>query len=150
MDRLESPIYFDTNVFIYSIEGHEDYAALLEQIFNQIFEDKLDVFTSELTLAECLVKPVKDNNDEAIQQYEIHIQDNSALTVKPVTRNILKRSAHVRSELGLKLPDAIHMATAIEQGCKTFITNDRKLKAPEGMKQIYLKDLLDSDTPQNS
>lgn len=142
MDRLESPIYFDTNVFIYSIEGHEEYSDLLEKLFSQIFEERLEVFTSELTLAECLVKPIKDKNDEAVQQYEAHIQDNSILTVKPVTRGILKRSAHVRNELNLKLPDAIHMATAIEKGCKTFITNDRKLKAPEGMKQVYLKDLL--------
>jgi len=36
------------------------------------------------------------------------------------------------------------MATSIDQECKTFITNDRKLKAPEGMERIYIKDLLSS------
>lgn len=66
------------------------------------------------------------------------------LKVKSVSRNILINSAGTRNKLGLKLPDAIHMATSIDQECKTFITNDRKLKAPEGMERIYIKDLLSS------
>lgn len=142
MDELKGPVYFDTNVFIYSIEGHEDYAPVLSALFGQIFDRGLEVFTSELTLAECLVKPAKDKNDAAVQQYEDHIKTNAVMAVIPVTRGILRNSAYVRSELGLKLPDAIHMATAIERGCKTFITNDLKLRTPAGMRQIYLKDLL--------
>lgn len=65
-----------------------------------------------MTLAECLVKPVKDGNHEVIQQFENHIQNSSMLGVKPVTRGILKGSTYTRSQLNLKLPDAIHMATA--------------------------------------
>ena len=149
MDTLNGPVYFDTNVFIYALDGHEDYALVLEQLFGIIFDKGLQVITSELTLAECLVKPVKDGNHEAVQQFENHIQNSSTLTVKPVTRGILKGAAYVRSQLSLKLPDAIHMATAIEHGCKTFITNDKKLKAPDGMVQIYLG-ALKSDMPDNT
>lgn len=141
MDTLEGPVYFDTNVFIYALDGHEDYAPVLERLFSTIFDKGLEVITSELTLAECLVKPVKDGNDEAVQQFENHIQNSSMLAVKPVTRGILKSSAYARSQLNLKLPDAIHMATAIEYGCRTFITNDRKLRTPDGMVQIYLNAL---------
>lgn len=143
MDTLEGPIYFDTNVFIYSIEAHDDYLPVINRLFKQIYDQKIQVVTSEITLAECLVKPVKDGNEEAIQHYENSIKNNDMLLVKPITRSILKQSAYVRNELRLKLPDAIHMATAIDQGCKLFITNDKKLKAPSGMKQIYLKELLD-------
>lgn len=139
MDTLEGPVYFDTNVFIYALDGHEDYAPVLERLFSTISDKGLEVITSELTLAECLVKPVKDGNHEAVQQFENHIQNSSMLGVKPVTRRILKGSAYAWSQLNLKLPDAIHMATAIEHGCKTFITNDRRLTTPDGMVQIYLK-----------
>ena len=149
MDTLNGPVYFDTNVFIYALDGHEDYAPVLEQLFGIIFDKGLQVITSELTLAECLVKPVKDSNQEAVQQFENHIQNSGTLTVKPVTRGILKGSAYARSQLSLKLPDAIHMATAIEHGCKTFITNDKKLKAPDGMVQVYL-DALKSDMLANT
>lgn len=151
IESIKGPVYFDTNVFIYSLDGYEEYYGLLKTIFSHIAENHLLVVTSELTLAECLVKPVKDENKEATKQFEQYIQTSEIMKVKPVSRGILRQSANVRAEQGLKLPDAIHMATAIDQCCKTFITNDKKLKSrtPEGMQQIYLKALLDLDEENN-
>jgi predicted nucleic acid-binding protein len=91
-----------------------------------------------------LVKPIKDENQEAIEQYKKHIQTSDFLKVKPVSREILINSASLRNQLGLKLPDAIHMATAINQDCKTFVTNDQKLRVPEGMQRLYLKEVLNN------
>lgn len=148
---IKGPVYFDTNVFIYSTDGYEEYLDLLKAIFEHIAENQLLVITSELSLAECLVKPVKDDNKEAITQFEQHMQTSSSMKVKAVSRGILRQSASVRAEMGLKLPDAIHMATAIDQDCKTFISNDKKLKskAPEDMQQIYLKTLLTAEETIN-
>lgn len=142
MDRLKPPLYFDTNIFIYTIEGHEHYLNLLEQLFNFVFENELIVVTSELTLAECLVKPIKDGNKKAIDTFTTHIRSNDVLKVKSISRKILVDSATIRAELNLKLPDAIHVATAIDQDCKTFITNDKKLSVPGGIQSVYLEDLL--------
>ena len=142
MDISKGPIYFDTNVFIYSIEGHEEYYGWLAALFEYVSEQNIQIVTSELTLAECLVKPVKDGNTLAINAYKNHIKSNELMVVKTVSREIIIRSATVRSELGLKLPDAIHMATAMHQNCKTFVTNDRKLITPKGMDRIYLKDVI--------
>ena len=141
MEIIEAPIYFDTNIFIYAIDGHEEYYDLLMGFFSYIEGDHLLVVTSELALAECLVKPEKDNNHVAIEIYKQHIRSSERLKVKSVSRKILIDSASVRVQWGLKLPDAIHMATAIDQGCKTFVTNDKKLRSPDGMQRIDLNDL---------
>lgn len=141
MEIIASPVYLDTNIFIYSMEGHENYHDVLMDLFNHIEKHELKVITSELTLAECLVKPQKDKNSAAIEQYKTHITTNHRLTVKAVTRKILIDSAQVRSQLGLKLPDAIHMATALDQGCKTFITNDKNLRSPKNIIRMTLEDL---------
>ena len=61
------------------------------------------------------------------------------MTVVPVTRDILRDAAHVRGELGMKLPDAIHVATARERECKVFITNDKGIRLPDGMRRFLLK-----------
>lgn len=143
MDIIKSPVYFDTNVFIYAIDGHDAYYDLLLRLFDYIEVNNLQIVTSELTLAECLVKPEKDDNTAAIATYKQHIRTSDRLKVKSVSRHILIASAQVRNQLGLKLPDAIHMATAIEQECKTFITNDRKLRSPEGMQRLDIKALKD-------
>lgn len=52
----------------------------------------------------------------------------------------LIRSAHIKNELNLKLPDAIHMATAIEHKCLTFVSNDQKLRAPDSMFKLSIGD----------
>ena len=74
MEIIKSPVYFDTNIFIYAIDGYEEYQALLQNIFEYISKNKMLVITSELTLAECLVKPMKDNNQEAVEQFKNHIK----------------------------------------------------------------------------
>jgi len=144
MEVIKAPVYFDTNVFIYIIDGYEEYQELLSSLLHYIAKNNILVITSELTLAECLVKPIKDGNQEAIEQFKKHIQTSDFLKVKSVSREILINSANIRNQLGLKLPDAIHIATAINQDCKTFVTNDQKLRVPEGMQRLYLKELLNN------
>jgi len=139
---IKGPVYFDTNVFIYAIEGHETYHEWINELFQFIANEQIIVVTSELTLAECLVKPFKDNNQAAINGFKEHIVNSEALRVCPVSKDILIRSASVRNELNLKLPDAIHMATAIENGCLTFISNDQKLKTPTEMLKVQLGELI--------
>lgn len=142
MEIKKAPLYFDTNFFIYMLEGHEDYREALKSILDFKDQHKLITFTSEITLAECLVKPFNDRNTEAVTIYEDHLKTSQSLKVKSVSRRILREAARLRGVLGLKLPDAIHVATASENECKTFVTNDKKLRVPEGMERIYLRDLL--------
>ena len=59
-----SRLYFDTNVFIYATEGTGRRKQSLGNFFSLIEEKNGVIVTSELTLAECLVKPKKDRNDE--------------------------------------------------------------------------------------
>jgi predicted nucleic acid-binding protein len=53
--------------------------------------------------------------------------------VIPIDRSILVDAAHYRARLGIKLPDAIHVATAVAAGCEIFLSNDRKIITPAGM-----------------
>ena len=138
MGMMKGPIYFDTNVFIYAIEGHESHYQWLNELFQYIASNQMKVITSELTLAECLVKPIKDNNQAAVDGFKRHLQSSDSMQMCQVTREILMRSAQVRCELSLKLPDAIHMATAIEHTCQVFVSHDKKLKAPDGMLKLSM------------
>lgn len=140
MGMIKGPIYFDTNVFIYAIEGHESYYQWISELFEYIASNQIKVITSELTLAECLVKPIKDGNQAAIEGFKRHLQSNESIQMCQIAREILIRSAQVRSELSLKLPDAIHVATAIEHACQVFVSHDKKLKAPDSMLKLSIGD----------
>ncbi len=99
------------------------------------FEKGWRFISSELTLAEVLTKPIADakltGNWALVDAYRFSIQDKANLqTIVPVSRAVLDMAADVRSENGsLRLPDAIHLATALSEACSVFVTNDLRFAA---------------------
>jgi predicted nucleic acid-binding protein len=61
------------------------------------------------------------------------------LAVVPIERSILIEAAKLQAELKLRLPDGIHIATAVATDCSTVLSNDRRLQAPPGIKLVRLK-----------
>lgn len=63
-------IYFDTNIFIYFVEQYnENERSFLQKIINQN-----EIFTSELTFAECLInkkQEIKDKYEQLIYNEQI-------------------------------------------------------------------------------
>ncbi len=137
-------VYLDTNIFIYAVEGYAEFQDLLNELFEAFDNRNLKAITSELTLAEVLVKPLIDNNTGVCLAYENAIQNSPVLEVIPINRKILIESARLRTIINLRLPDAIHGATAILNGCETFLTNDKRLEVISGINVVILSDLLSS------
>lgn len=127
MTSLSGPlIYLDTNILIQLFEsGYEDRKI----IRGLIAAAKSKSFvTSELTLAESLVEPLRNRDVQLVNLYENWTISNQVLEVVPVQREILRHAAILRAQRrSLKLPDAIHLATALEAGCDVFLTNEKRL-----------------------
>ncbi len=136
-----SKVYFDTNVFIYAIEDHVGYHDQIFQLFQHLHERNCKIVSSEITYAECLVKPLKEQDEESIRNYEKRLVDSKLIQLVPVTLAVLRHAAIFRAHYSTKLPDAIHVATAIEAGCSYLISNDRKLPVIEGLEFIFLRDI---------
>jgi len=124
------------------VEGYAQFQAELNELFEAFDEGHLKAITSELTLAEVLVKPLIDNNSRVSSAYQNAIQNSQVLEVVPINRTILIESARLRSTTNLRLPDAIHAATAMLSGCETFLTNDKRLEALSGIEVLVLSNLL--------
>jgi predicted nucleic acid-binding protein len=128
-------------VFIYAVEGLAPFATPLAALFSRFDSGQLHAVTSELTVAEVLVKPLRDGNATLCDAFERMLRTSGALTMVPVSRSILAHAAAVRATSSLKLPDAIHAATAMEQTCTTFLTNDRLFTTLTGLPVLHLPDL---------
>ncbi len=137
-------LYVDTNILIYAVEGARPEAlALLEAVDAGV----IAVVTSELTLAEVLVAPLRNGQQDIAATYEalLGCDESGRLDVVPVSRTVLMESARLRATVGGKLPDAIHVATALTEGCGFLLTEDRLLVVPDNLRKLTLEDLTEGE-----
>lgn len=129
MDSIRR-LYVDSNIFIYVFESEDQRAEQLREIFS--IEPKGDtrfLATSELTLAEAVTGAYPKSDESLIEIYGNWTVSNTYLEVGPIQRDILWGAAILRSNHdALKLPDAIHLATAFAFNCSHFLTGDKRLR----------------------
>jgi predicted nucleic acid-binding protein len=125
----ETRLYLDANVFIYAIEGSTDISNPLRELFD-LFRSRRGIgVTSELTLAEVLPRA----GGVQRRSYLDLILWSRIFDLHPISRDILIETAEYRRTARMpKLPDAIHVVTAIRAGCRTILSADSRLRLPEG------------------
>ncbi len=134
-------IYLDTSAIIYSVERNEPYLTLLAPVWQQAEAGQFVVVCSELAVAEALVRPIREGNEDLEAAFRAVFSAPEVQLVS-ATREIWEDTARLRAETGLKTPDALHAATALRAGCALFITNDTDFRRVQGLPVIVLDDLL--------
>ena len=133
-------VYLDSNFFIRFVESRDE---RLLHVFEREAADLLTLHTSELTLAEVLVDPIRAGDLSLTQECREFLSDDQQIDVVPIERSILIRSAEIRATIGNKLPDAIHVATAAARSCNVFLSSDKKLRLLPQMSRVALEDAND-------
>ncbi|MEO8972455.1 MAG: hypothetical protein ABI406_12735 [Ktedonobacteraceae bacterium] len=67
-------VYLDTNSFIYSVERIDPYRTPLDTLWQSVSAGQIKVVTSELTLLEVLVMPLKVGNTLLASIYRAVLQ----------------------------------------------------------------------------
>ncbi|MDZ4842954.1 MAG: PIN domain-containing protein [Hyphomicrobium aestuarii] len=121
--------YLDANVFIYAVENHPRFSLAARHVLSLMGRDGRVGVTSELTLAEILVKPLRDGKSDQVQIYGEMVVNTGALEVLGVSRSLLRVAAEIRACSVIKLADAIHIATARLGHCTMVVTEDARLRS---------------------
>ena len=135
-------IYLDANFFIAMLEPSDTaLAAQLTRLYTlKGGGAEALMATSEMTLAELLVTPYKNNDAALIRTYETLFASGGALETAAVDRNVLRQAARLRSRRPqIKLPDAIHLATAEYLACSHFLTFDLRISLAEADDPVQMK-----------
>lgn len=135
-------VYLDADGFIYSIERIDPYWSTLDTLWQTVSTRQITVVTSELTLLEVLVKPLKVGDATTATLFRTVLQHTPEVRMLPINQPILEEAAKLRATLGLRTPDAIHIATALLHGCALLVTNDSAFRRIPDLPIVVLNELI--------
>ena len=140
------PVYLDADAIIYSVEKIEPYASLLRPLWLAAQVGRFLVISSELTLLETLVKALQTHDPVLESSFRTLLLASREIQLVPLSRTILETAARLRATAGVKTPDALHAATALEARCALFVTNDAGYRRVPGLPLTILHDVLTTPT----
>jgi len=135
-------IYLDTNFWIYHVSGDLP-DSVTQRILEFCIDKKVSVFTSSLSVTECLVLPIREKDETTKKAFDLLFSKLENIKVVDFTKEIAKTAAQLRANHNVSTPDAIHLATAISEGVKMFITNDKRLKKVKELEIVSIKSFID-------
>jgi predicted nucleic acid-binding protein len=122
-----SSVLLDTNVLIYHLEGLAPYVELTRSLLERLAEAELESVVSALSVAELLAGPCREGDDTKVKVARNFVQTLPNTSIATVDLEDADQAARLRSH-GLRMPDAIILATAIVRGVDAVVTNDPHLK----------------------
>jgi predicted nucleic acid-binding protein len=132
----------DTMVFIYHLQEHPRYSAATQVLLAAWEGGTHRGVASVISLAEVLVKPLRDGNAGAAEDYRRLLTTFPNLRLLEVNQSIAEAAAQLRAAYGLPMPDMIQAATAVAAGATGFVTNDPAFRRVEGLEVLILDDVI--------
>jgi len=118
-------IYLDASFIIYLVELNADFHTVAKQRFLAHRTDS-EALTSRLSRLECRVKPLRDNNQQGLTLFDTFFAKRDFRLVE-VSASVIERATELRARYGLETPDALHIATAIQERADLVLTGDTEL-----------------------
>lgn len=136
-------VYVDANILIYTVERVAPFAQMLDPFWQELTAQRAHAITSEMAALETLVGPMRSGDKALEALFRRILYRSPSLRLVPVTLDVIERAAQLRAQIpGLKTPDAIHAATALEASVATFITNDLAFQRIANLKVVTPSDLM--------
>jgi len=114
-------IYLDTNIVIYLVEDSPNAPQVQAYLLSQV---NATLYSSNLTLMECLVKPLQQGDLAMQRRFVTFFQ---SLAIVPARRQVFRRAAQIRAATRLRTPDSLHIAFASCARCDIFLTGDSQI-----------------------
>lgn len=141
MIEIES-IFLDTSPFIYLIENNPKFISTVEEYIAEKLSKEVSLVTSVITVSEFQVGPKRMNNLKPINDFQTLLNELH-FKIFDITLEIAELASTLRANyLFLKSIDALQLSVAIKYNCKSFLTNDIKLKSIKEINVTIINDLI--------
>lgn len=130
MGRQTMKIVLDTNVLIYFLEGIDPQASQVEKILTSIMKAEAQAAISTISIAEVMTGFYLAGDESKAAKTKKLFEDLTlnGFKIVPVTFEIADLAANLRAKRGGKLPDALIVATALNQNANVLYSQDKDLQ----------------------
>ena len=126
-------VLVDSAPLIYLLEDHAVFAPRFEGVFRLHEAGRVRIAVSTIAVAEVLVGPLRHGQDALAKRYEKAME---GFDIVAVSQAIAVTAARLRANAGLRLPDALQAATALEIGAVALVTHDRDFSKLNGLRVL--------------
>lgn len=139
-ESVGQSVYLETNFFIKAVEGTTETAAAPKRLIAHLRSHPGTAFTSEITFAEPLAPPRRADALPLHVKRRVYLDLllwSGFISLIPVSRDVLIETADLRTVARMKLPDAIHLVSAIRAKCEYLVSSDKDFtRLPAGMAHV--------------
>lgn len=133
----------DTMVLIYYFEDSPVYGERCEGVLRSAADGLFEGLITPITAAELLVKPVGAGRHDLADQYRLAMSSLPNVSLTSVGFEAGCMAGALRAKYGLRLPDMLQVAAALEHGSCAVVTNDRALTRVTELPVVLLDELGD-------
>ena len=125
-----SLLLVDSAPIIYTLEAHAQFAERFAAMFQRHAKGELLLAVTTITIAEVLTGPLRAGEEALAKRYRATLE---AWHVVELSSEIAESAARLRGQYGLKLPDAIQLASALAINADALVTHDRDFSKVRGI-----------------
>ena len=124
-------VLVDSAPIIYILEANARHAARFAPLFQRHADGDLALAVSTVTVAEVLTGPLKAGEEALAKRYRAALE---SWQVVDLTTDVAESAARLRAQYGLKLPDAVQLASALAINADAMVTHDRDFSRVRGVR----------------
>jgi len=125
-------VFLDTAPVIYYVEKNPHYFAVAKSVFDLIENEARLAVASPVTLAECLVAPIRNDFTQRQQEFVDFLTEGNNVSLEIIDEDTGIEAAKFRAQYNLTLSDALQVAVALQANCDALLTNDVVFKRSRG------------------
>lgn len=122
--------FLDASAIIYLLEGDPEVRQAAQIVLTSLKSSGGEpaIVISALSLLECRVQPMRNGEKARLDLFDNFFAD-PGLSIVELNRNVIKQATQLRAQHGLRTPDALQAASALElHDNPTFVTGDSDFK----------------------
>jgi predicted nucleic acid-binding protein len=123
----------DRAPIIFTLEANERFAAHFAALFQRHADGELVLAVTTVTIAEVLTGPLRAGEEALAKRYRNVLE---SWQVVDLSSDIAESAARLRGKYGLRLPDAIQLASALAINADALVTHERDFSRVRGMRVL--------------